>query len=112
MKYNNGNYFVDVKDKRYISHPGENIKLRLCDQPRSLRDQYQVQNQQKFRKNQKVFRTDNIEFIVKNYPETKKPSIEKPKNNLSFCLGCRRYNWTEYTHGYFRRTVECDIVTN
>ena len=37
MKYPNGNYYVEVRDKRYRIHPNENIILRLREEPKSLR---------------------------------------------------------------------------
>ena len=67
MKYLNGEYYVEVKDRRYKIHPTENIILRLRDEPKSLRAQYQVQNQTKIRRNQKVVKNDD-QLIVKNYP--------------------------------------------
>ena len=67
MKYLNGQYYVEVKDHRYKIHPKENIILRLRDEPKSLRTQYQVQNETQIRRNQKVTKNDNDELIVKNY---------------------------------------------
>ena len=43
MKNLNGNYCVEVKDKRCRVHPNENIILRLRDLPKSLGTKYQVQ---------------------------------------------------------------------
>ena len=71
MKYLNGEYYVEVKDKRYKIHPTENIILGLRDEPKSLRTQYQVQNETQIRKNQKVIKNDNDQLIVKNYPKNK-----------------------------------------
>ena len=65
MKYLNGEYFVEVHDRRYGIHPTENIILRKRDEPKSLRTQYQVQNETKIRKNQKVIKNDNDQLIVK-----------------------------------------------
>ena len=69
MKYLNGEYFVEVRDHRYRIHPTENIILRKRDPPSSLRTQYQVQNQTKIRRNQKVIKNDNDALKVKNYPK-------------------------------------------
>ena len=44
MKFLNGKYYVEVKDKRYLSHPTENTILRLLNEPKSLGTQYEVQN--------------------------------------------------------------------
>ena len=65
MKYHNGQYYVEVKDHRYIIHPAENIILRKRDEPKSLRTQYQVQNETQFRRNQKVIKNDNDQLLVK-----------------------------------------------
>ena len=56
MKYLNGEYYVEVKDHRYKIHPTENIVLCKRDPPTSLRTQYQVQNETRIRKNQKVIK--------------------------------------------------------
>ena len=65
MKYLNGEYYVEVKDHRYKIHPTENIIIRIRDPPTSLRTQYQVQNEIKIRKNQKVIKNDNDQLIAK-----------------------------------------------
>ena len=52
MKYLNGQYYVEVKDHRYKIDPIENNILRLRDLPKSLKIQYQVQNETHIRKNQ------------------------------------------------------------
>ena len=44
---------LEVKDHRYKTHRTEKIKLRFRDEPKSLRTQYQVQNETQIR-NQKV----------------------------------------------------------
>ena len=54
MKFLNGQFYVEVKDKRNSIHPTENIILRLRDPPISLRTEYQVQNNSQIRRNQKV----------------------------------------------------------
>ena len=51
MKYLKGQYYVEVKDHRYKIHPTEKIMLGLGDEPKSLRTQYQVQNETQIRKN-------------------------------------------------------------
>ena len=60
MKYLNGSYYVEVKDHGYIIHPTENILLKLHDEPKSLRTQYQVQNETQIRRNQKVIKMITI----------------------------------------------------
>ena len=97
MKYLNGNYYVEAKDKRYKIHPTENIILRKRDPPTSLRTQCQVQNETQIRKNQKVIRNDNDELIVKNYPKNKnKPPIIHQQSKLPNCPSCKRNNWLEF----------------
>ena len=64
MKFLNGQYYVEVKDKRYFFHPTENILLRKRDPPLSLRTKYQVQKETQIGKNQQVFRDGNNELVV------------------------------------------------
>ena len=68
MKYLDGKYYVEVKDHRYRIHPTENIIIRLRDEPKSLRTQYQIQNETQNRRNEKIFKSDNDQLGVKNYP--------------------------------------------
>ena len=58
MKYLDGNYYVEVKDHRYKIHPTEKIILGLRDEPKSLRTQYQMQNETKIQRNQQVIKND------------------------------------------------------
>ena len=67
MKYLNGEYYVEVKDNRYKIHPAENTILRKRHEPKSLRTQYQVQNETHIRRNQKVIKMDNDQLVIKNY---------------------------------------------
>ena len=69
MKYPNGEYYVEVKFQRYRIHPTEIIFLRKRDPPKSLRTQYQLQNENQIRKNQKVIRINNNELVVANFPK-------------------------------------------
>ena len=107
MKYLDNNYYVEVKDKRYRIHPTENIVLKLRDEPKSLRTQYQVQNETKIRRNQKVIKNDNDELIVKNYPKNKQSFIQKQLPN---CPSCKRNNWLEFDKGYYCQT--CEYIIN
>ena len=110
MKYLDGNYYVEVKDHRYKIHPTDNIILRKRDPPKSLRTQYQVQNETQMRRNQKVVKNSNDELIVKNYPKNKKqPIIQHPKFNLPICRSCKTNNWLKFHGGYFRQNCEYDI---
>ena len=65
MKYLNGEYYVEVKDYRYKIHPPENKILQNRKPPTSLRTQYQVQNETKIRRNQKIIKNDNDQLVVK-----------------------------------------------
>ena len=109
MKYLNGEYYVEVKDHRYKTHPTENIILRKREPPTSLTTQYQVQNQTQIRRNQKVIKNDDIKLIVKNYPKSKQPIQQqnvKPPN----CPSCKRNIWLEFDKGYYCRN--CEFIIN
>ena len=110
MKYLNGQYYVEVIDHRYKIHPTENIILRLRDEPKSLRTQYQVQNETQIRKNQKVIKNDNNELIVRNYPKNKQPNIQQQKFKLPNCPSCKRNNWLEFDRGYY--CTNCEYIIN
>ena len=101
MKYLNGNYYVEVKDHRYRIHPTENIILRKGDPPTSLRTQYQVQNETRIRKNQKVIKNDNNQLVVKNYPIIQK--------QLPNCPSCKQNTWLEFDKGYYCTNCEYKI---
>ena len=68
MKTHDGHCYVEVKNKQYRTHPSENLILRLREEPKSLRTQYQMQNNTQIRKNQDVIKNKNDELVVKNYP--------------------------------------------
>ena len=110
MKHVNGNYYVEVKDKRYKIHPTENNILRKRDPPTSLRTQYQVQNEIQIRKNQKVIRNDNDEIIFKNYPKNKneQPIHQQPK--LPNCPSCKGNIWLKFDKGYYCKN--CEYIIN
>ena len=110
MKYLNGEYYVEVKDHRYKIQPTENNILRKRDEPKSLRTQYQVQNETQIRKNQKVIKNDNNELIVRNYPKNKQPIIQQQKFKLPNCPSCKRNNWLEFDKGYYCRN--CEYIIN
>ena len=110
MKYLNGEYYVEVKDKRNLIHPTENILLRKRDPPTSLRTQYHVQNETQIRKNQKVIRNDNNESVVKNYPKNKQPNIKQQKCKPPNCPSCKRNNWLELDKGYYCQN--CEYIIN
>ena len=107
MKYLNGEYFVEVKDHRYKIHPTENIILRKREEPKSLRTQYQVQNETRIRRNQKVIKNDNDQLVVKNYPKNKQPIIQKQLPN---CPSCKQNDWLEFDKGYYCQN--CEYIIN
>ena len=112
MKYLNGEYIVEVKDHRYKIHPTENIILRKRDPPTSLRTQYQIQNETKIRRNQKVIKNDNDELLVKNYPKNKnkQPIIQQQKFKPPNCPSCKQNNWLEFNKGYY--CTNCEYIIN
>ena len=109
MKYLNGEYYVEVKDHRYKIHPTENIILRLRDEPKSLRTQYQIQNDTQIRKNQKDLKNDTDQLVVKIYPKNKQPIIQNQKIKQPKCPTCKRNNWLEFDKGNYCRNCEYTI---
>ena len=112
MKYLNGDYYVEVKDHRYKIHPTENIILRKRDPPKSLRTQYQVQNETQIRRNQKVIKNDNDQLMVKNYPKNKnkQPIIQQRKIKPPNCPNCKQNTWLEFDKGYY--CTNCENIIN
>ena len=96
MKYLDDNYYVEVKDHRYKTHPTEKIILRKRHPPTSLRTHYQNQNETQIRKNRKVIKNINNELIVKNYPENKQPIIQQQLPNFP---SCKKNNWLGFDIG-------------
>ena len=80
MKNPSGRYYFEVNDKRYITHPNEDIILREQKRPKNLRTQNQLQNDITFRRNQKALQNDNIELEVKHYPKRKSNEKQNCKN--------------------------------
>ena len=109
MKYLNGEYYVEVKD-RYRIHPTEHIILRKRHPPLSLRTQYQVQNDTQIRKNQKVVRNDNNDGIVKNCPRNKQRIQQQQKFKPPDCLSCKRNNWLDFDKCYYCQNCEFVIT--
>ena len=56
MKYLNGKYYVEVKDKRYVIYPTENIKIGELREPKSLGTKCQVFNDIQTGRTQKVIK--------------------------------------------------------
>ena len=100
MRYLNGQYYVEVKDHRCRIRPTEIIILRFCDEPKSFRTQYHIQNCTRMRKNQKLLENDNVELVVKKYHKKNKQQIQQqPKFKPSDFPSCRRNNWLEIDKG-------------
>ena len=92
LEYLIGDNYVEVKNHRYKIHPTENSILRTGDPPKSLKTQYQVQNEKEIRRNQKVIKNDNDELIVSNCPGNKQPIIPQPKFKPRNCPSCKNFN--------------------
>ena len=99
---------MNISLKLKTIHATEKIIFRKQDPPTSLRKQYQVQNDLKIRRNQKVIKNDNNQLIVKNYPKNKQPIIQQPK--LPNCPSCKRNNWLEFKKGYYCQN--CEYIIN
>ena len=110
MKYLDGQYYVEVKDRRIIIHPTDNIILRKRGPPLSLRNQNQVQNETQNRKNHKVIKIDNVELEVENYPKNKQPNNQQPKFKPLNCPSCKRIKWLGFGKGYFCQN--CEYIIN
>ena len=110
MKYLNGEYYVEVRDHRYKIHPTENIILRKRDEPKSLRTQYQVQNETLIRRNQKVIKNDNDQLIVKNYPKNKQAIFRQQKFKPPNCPSCKQNTWLEFDKGFY--CANCEFIVN
>ena len=110
MKYLNGEYNVEVRDHRYKIHPTKSIILRKRDPPKSLRTQYQVQNETQIRRNQKVIKNDNDQLMVKKYPKNKQPIIQQQKFKPPNCPSCKQNTWLEFDKGYC--CTNCEYIIN
>ena len=109
MKYLIGRYYVEVKDKRYRIHPTEIIILGERDPSKSLRTQYQVQNETQMQKNQKVFEKSG-KLEVKNYPKTKQSIHQQPKFEPLDCPSFKQKIWLEFDKGYYCQN--CEYIFN
>ena len=110
MEYLDNNYYAEVKDHRYRIHPTEKIILRLRDKPKSLRTQYQVQNETQIRRNQKVIKNENDQLIVKNYVINNQPNSQQPKFKPPNCPICKQNNWLEFDKCYYCNN--CEFIIN
>ena len=106
MKYLDNNYYVEAKDHRYRVHPTEIILLGFQDEPKSLRTEYQLQNETPIRKNQNVIKIDNDELEVKNYPKIKESITQQQKFKLLKRPTYKQNNWLEFDKGYYCKKRE------
>ena len=77
--------------------------MRKRDPPTSLITQYQVRNETRISKNQKVIKNDDDKLKVKNYPKNKQPIIQLQLQN---CPSCKQKKWLEFDKGYYCRNCE------
>ena len=80
--------------------------MRLRDEPKSLRTQYQFRNETQIRKNQKVIKSDNDQLVVKKYPKTKQPIQQQHKFNPPNCPSCKQNIWLNFDKGYYSKNCE------
>ena len=111
MKYLSGQYYIGVKGHRYKIHPTENNILGLRVEPKSLRTQYQVENETQIRKNQKVIKIENNELVVKKYPRNKQPTKQQPKLKPTNCPKCKQNIWLDFDKGWYCRN-NCESIIN
>ena len=110
MKFLKGRYNVELKDHRYKIHPTWNIILGERDLLKSRRTQYQVQNNTQIRRNQKVFKNDNDELVVKNCPKNKQSTPQQPKFKPLSSPSCNWNVWLEFVKSYFCQNWEYTII--
>ena len=74
-----------------------------------MKTQYQVQNQTKLRRNQKVIKNDNDQLVVKIYPKNEN---EQPINQqqLPNCPICKQNPWLEFDKSYYCKN--CEYIIN
>ena len=80
--------------------------MRKRDPPTSLRNQYQVQNETRKRRNQKVIKNDNDQLLVKNYPKNKQSTIQQREFKPPKCPSCKQNTWLEFDKGYYCQNCE------
>ena len=107
MKYLNVENYVGVKDLRYKIHLTEIILLGKRNESKSLRTQYQVQNEIQIRRNQKVIKNDNYQLVNKIYPKNEQPIFQK---QLPSCPSCKRYKWLDFNKVYYGKS--CEYIIN
>ena len=48
--------------------------------------------------------------MVKNYPNCKKPVIDKPKTNLCACPSCKEISWIEFDKVWYSHDVNLMFI--
>ena len=110
MKHLNGDFYVEVKDHRYIIHPTEKIILRKRNAPTTLELNIKFKKKLRLEKKQKVIKIDNDQLLVKNFPKNKQPIIQQQKFKPPNCPSCKRNNWLEFDKGFFCKN--CEYIIN
>ena len=82
MKHLKGNYYVEVREKRYMIRTLEYIKLRKGVPPKSLGTEYKLQKETKSEKNRKVEKNNN-ELELKPFKPRKKRLKNSSKTKIS-----------------------------
>ena len=76
-----------------------------------MRTQYKVQKNIKTGEDQKVFRNDHDELLVKNCPEKEQTNNQQPKfkKKQPNCPSCKRNFWLELDKVWYCQICECFI---
>ena len=94
-----------MKEKEFIHMNTKKIRER--DPRKSLRTQYQVFNETKIRRNQKLNKNQNVEIEVNSFPIGKsyKKIFEKPNIDLEI-PSCIKRIWIDFDQGYYCENCE------
>ena len=104
MKFLNGNNYLEVKDKKYLIHPTENITFE--NEILQNLSELNIKSKMKLRLVKiKVIKNDNNQLVFNNYPKNKQPIIQQPKFKPN-CPGCKRNIWLEFEKGYYCQNCE------
>ena len=71
-----------------------------------MRTHFQVPKDTQNRKNQKFFKNDIDELVVKNYPKKNQPIQQQRKLKPTNCPRCQRNKWLEFDKGYYCQFCE------
>ena len=112
MKNFIGNYYVEVKHKRYSIHSNERNELRLGEKTKSLGTQYQFQNDTQIRENHKVFKIKMLKLSLRINLKTNNHLFNNLKINYLIVLVAKEKKWTCFYQGYKCQTPEYVFVIN